>query len=125
MTDRKLYSLYIDLYENGQLKDIRDLTEDERDALCAEVEELWMDHYRFEAHRCEFVTGLGDEADILYLLYRKDGVLAAFPEDCRIREVTLGAPKVNERTLKLVGDRIPLRLPGYPLRRYEVQFSDV
>jgi hypothetical protein len=125
MASRKLYSLYVDLFENGFLKDIRDFTDDQRDAIYAEIEELWMDHYRFEAHRNEFIIGLNREEDAVYLLYRKDGQQAAFPDDCMVREITVGAPKVNQETLKLVGDRIPLRLPGYPATRVYVQFADV
>jgi hypothetical protein len=125
MASRKLYSLYVDLFENGFLKDIRDFTDDQRDAIYAEIEALWMDHYRFEAHRNEFIIGLNREEDAVYLLYRKDGQQAAFPDDCMVREITVGAPKVNQETLKLVGDRIPLRLPGYPATRVYVQFADV
>jgi hypothetical protein len=125
MASRKLYSLYVDLFENGFLKDIRDFTDDQRDAIYAEIEELWMDHYRFEAHRNEFIIGLNREEDAVYLLYRKDGQQAAFPDDCMLREITVGAPKVNQETLKLIGDRIPLRLPGYPATRVYVQFADV
>jgi hypothetical protein len=125
MASRKLYSLYVDLFENGFLKDIRDFTDDQRDAIYAEIEELWMDHYRFEAHRNEFIIGLNREEDAVYLLYRKDGQQAAFPDDCMVREITVGAPKVNQETLKLIGDRIPLRLPGYPATRVYVQFADV
>jgi hypothetical protein len=125
MASRKLYSLYVDLFENGFLKDIRDFTDDQRDAIYAEIEDLWMDHYRFEAHRNEFIIGLNREEDAVYLLYRKDGQQAAFPDDCMVREITVGAPKVNQETLKLIGDRIPLRLPGYPATRVYVQFADV
>ena len=125
MASRKLYSLYVDLFENGFLKDLRDFTDDQRDAIYAEIEELWMDHYRFEAHRNEFIIGLNREEDAVYLLYRKDGQQAAFPDDCMVREITVGAPKVNQETLKLIGDRIPLRLPGYPATRVYVQFADV
>jgi hypothetical protein len=125
MASRKLYSLYVDLFENGFLKDIRDFTDDQRDAIYAEIEELWMDHYRFEAHRNEFIIGLNREEDAVYLLYRKDGQQSAFPDDCMLREITVGAPKVNQETLKLIGDRIPLRLPGYPATRVYVQFADV
>ena len=125
MTDRKLYSLYIDLYENGSLKEIADLSSDERDAICAEIEDLWMDQYCFQAHTNEFVVGVSPEEDMLYLVYRKEGQPSYLPLDCGIREITIGAPKINQTTLKLVGDRIPLRLPGYPARRYEVMFSDV
>ena len=125
MASRKLYSLYVDLFENGFLKDIRDFTDDQRDAIYVEIEELWMDHYRFEAHRNEFIIGLNREEDAVYLLYRKDGQQAAFPDDCMLREITVGAPKVNQETLKLIGDRIPLRLPGYPATRVYVQFADV
>lgn len=125
MASRKLYSLYVDLFENGFLKDIRDFTDDQRDAIYAEIEALWMDHYRFEAHRNEFIIGLNREEDAVYLLYRKDGQQAAFPDDCMVREITVGAPKVNQETLKLIGDRIPLRLPGYPATRVYVQFADV
>ena len=123
MTDRRLYSLYIDLYENGHLRDIRDLTEDERDAISVEIEDLWMDHYRFDAHKCDFRVGTSE--DMMYIVYYEDGYHCAMPHDCGIREITIGAPKINQQTLKLVGDRIPLRLPGYPGRRYEVIFSDV
>jgi len=125
MASRKLYSLYVDLFENGFLKDIRDFTDDQRDAIYAEIEDLWMDHYRFEAHRNEFIIGLNREEDAVYLLYRKDGQQAAFPDDCMVREITVGAPKVNQETLKLIGDRIPLRLPGYPATRVYVQCADV
>ena len=125
MASRKLYSLYVDLFENGFLKDIRDFTDDQRDAIYAEIEDLWMDHYRFEAHRNEFIIGLNREEDAVYLLYRKDGQQAAFPDDCMLREITVGAPKVNQETLKLIGDRIPLRLPGYPATRVYGQFADV
>jgi len=89
MASRKLYSLYVDLFENGFLKDIRDFTDDQRDAIYAEIEELWMDHYRFEAHRNEFIIGLNREEDAVYLLYRKDGQQAAFPDDCMLREITV------------------------------------
>jgi hypothetical protein len=125
MTPRKLYSLYVDLYENGALKEVADFTPNERYAICAELEELWTDHYRFETHRREFLAGLNPEEDALYLLARENGRPSAFPEDCDLREITVGAPKVNQQTLKLIGDRIPLRLPGYPGRRLEVMFSDV
>lgn len=125
MTDRKLYSLYIDLYENGSLKEIADLSSDERDAICAEIEDLWMDQYCFQAYQNEFVVGISPEEDMLYLVYRKEGQPSYLPVDCGIREITIGAPKINQKTLKLIGDRIPLRLPGYPGRRYEVIFSDV
>lgn len=125
MTDHKLYALYIDLYENGSLKDIRDFSETERDAICMELEDLWMDQYLFEAHKSCFVVGLNHEEDTIYLIYKEGSQQRALPGDCLIREVTVGAPKVNQETLKLVGDRIPLRLPGYPARRLEVLFSDV
>lgn len=125
MTDRKLYCLYIDLYENGSLKDIRDLTSDERYAICAEIEDIWMEQYCFHAYRDEFIVGLNRDEDTMYLLYRKNGETTHLPLDCDLREVTIGAPKVNEQTLKLVGDRIPLRLRGYPARRYDVLFSDI
>ena len=125
MAARKIYSLYIDLFDNGFQTDIRDFAPEVRDAIYAEIEELWMDHYRFEAHRNEFIVGVNHDEDMLYLLYRKDGIPAAFPEDCAIREVTIGAPKVNQQTLKLMGDRIPLRIPGYPTHRILAQFSDV
>lgn len=125
MTSRALYSLYIDLYENGHLKDIRDFTEDERDAICMEIEDLWMDQYRYDTRKCEFRVGMNPDGDMLYLVSYEDAYHCSLPGDCMIREVTIGAPKVNEETLKLVGDRIPLRLPGFPLRRLHVQFSDV
>jgi len=125
MTPHKIYSLYVDLYENGSLTNIADLTPNERDAICAEIEELWMDHYRFEAHRREFIAGVSHDEDMLYLIARENGCQCAFPADCEIRELTIGAPKVNQQTLKLMGDRIPLRLAGYPGRRLEVMFSDV
>ena len=126
MATHKFYSFYVDVYENGARKEIGDLTDDERDAICMEIEELWMDHYRFEAHHREFIAALSrEDDDIIYLLTRDNGRPCAFPEDCTIREVTVGAPGVNEKTLKLVGDRIPIRMPGYPGRRFKVQFSDV
>jgi hypothetical protein len=124
MATRKVYTLYVDLYENGQLKELGDLSEDEMNAISAEVEELWMDSYQFESNR-EFLVALNPEEDILYLITRVEGVSAAFPDDCMLREVTIGAPKVNEQTLKLIGDRIPLRLPGYPGRRIEVMVTDI
>jgi hypothetical protein len=125
MADRKLYSLYIDLFENGHRVDIPDLSEDERTAICLEIEDLWTDQYLFDAHRNDFVVGLSPDEDMLYLVHRTGGHQAAFPADCGIREITVGAPKVNQQTLKLIGDRIPLRLAGYPGRRVEVMFSDV
>lgn len=118
----KIYSLYIDLYENGQLKDVRDFTPDERDAICAEIEDLWMEQYAFEAHTREFRVGMNSDEDLLYLVYYEHETMRALPPDCGYREITIGAPKVNQKTLKLVGDRIPLRLPG---RRLEAVFSDV
>lgn len=124
MTTRKLYTLYVDLYENGQLIDSRDLSENERIAVFCELEEVWLDMYRFESDR-DFIATFGTEEDILYFLTQVNGVSAPFPADCMLREVTIGAPKVNEQTLKLVGDRIPLRLPGYPGRRIEAIFTDI
>jgi hypothetical protein len=125
MAAHKIYSLYVDVYENGHRKEVADLTQDERDALCLEIEDLWMDHYRFEAHRREFIVGINHDEDMLYLITKDRGAQCAFPDDCMLREITLGAPKVNQQTLKLMGDRIPIRMPGYPGRRLEVQFSDV
>lgn len=125
MTDRRLYSLYVDVYENGALKDIRDFTEEDRALLCIEIEDLWADHYRFLPRTHRFVVGLTSDHDVLYLIYQEDGYHSAFPNDCEIREITIGAPKVNQQTLKLIGDRIPMELPGYPGRRLEVMFSDI
>jgi hypothetical protein len=122
MTTRKLYSLYVDLYENGSLKDVRDFTDEERDAICMEIEEIWVDHYRFETHRRDFVATIGHDDDIIYLIAYENGRQCAFPEDCTLREITIGAPKKNEQTLRLMGDRIPLRIPG---RRMSVIFSDI
>lgn len=125
MATHKLYSLYVDVYENGARTEIADLTEDERTAICADIEDLWMDHYRFESHHRDFLAALNRDEDMLYLIARDGGRQCAFPDDCRIREVTVGAPGINETTLLLIGDRIPIRMPGYPGRRFKVQFSDV
>ena len=55
----------------------------------------------------------------------ENGHHRALPNDCMEREVTIGAPKVNEQTLRLVGDRIPIRVPGFEETRITVIFSDV
>lgn len=121
----KTYQLYADLYENGSKLNLRDLSEDEQTAVLYELEEIWMDAYRYDIQTCEFIAALSREDDDIYLYFQKNGIHHAMPNDCLTREMTIGAPKVNEQTLKLVGDRIPLRLPGYPARRMEVLFSDI
>lgn len=125
METRKTYTLYADLYENGRKMRLHDLNVDEQSAILSELEDLWMDTYCFQAHLREFIAAISREDDDVYLCVMENGVQAAFPDDCLTRELTIGAPKVNEQTLKLVGDRIPLRLPGYPARRFEVLFSDI
>lgn len=125
MEPRKTYTLYADLFENGREVNIRDLDDNEQTAILSELEDLWMDTYRFQAHLREFIAAIGREEGDVYLCAMEDGIQSAFPDDCLIRELTIGAPKVNEQTLRLVGDRIPLRLPGYPARRFEVLFSDI
>jgi hypothetical protein len=125
MEHRKTYQLYADLYENGRKVNIRDFDADEQTAILSELEDLWMDTYCFQAHKREFIAAISHEEDDIYLCATENGIQSAFPDDCMRREVTMGAPKVNEQTLKLVGDRIPLRLPGYPARRFEVLFSDI
>jgi hypothetical protein len=125
MEPRKTYQLYADLFENGRKVNIHDLDEDTQGAVLYELEDLWMNAYCFQAHLREFIAAIGREEDDVYLCVMEDGVQSAFPDDCLTREITIGAPKVNEQTLKLVGDRIPLRLPGYPARRLEVLFSDI
>ena len=125
MEPRKTYQLYADLFENGRKVNIRDLDEDEQNAILYELEDLWMDAYRYNAHKCGFYAAISRDEDDIYLYYREDAYQRPMPDDCLTREITIGAPKVNEETLKLVGDRIPLRLPGYPARRLEVLFSDI
>jgi hypothetical protein len=125
METRKTYTLYADLYENGRKIDIRDLNVDEQTAILSELEDLWMDTYCFQAHLREFIAAIGRDEEDIYLCAMEDGVQSAFPDDCLTRELTIGAPKINEQTLKLVGDRIPLRLPGSPAHRFEVLFSDI
>lgn len=122
MESRKTYQLYADLFENGRKIDIRDLSEDEQTAVLYELEDMWMDTYCFQAHLREFIAAISRDDEDVYLCAMEDGIQSAFPEDCMFREITIGAPKINERTLKLVGDRIPLRLPA---RRLEVLFSDI
>lgn len=121
-TRMALYYLYVDLYENGAQTSITDFTADERDVICMEIEELWMDTYLFRPHTREFIAALNQDEDDLFLYATENGLRSALPSDCRNREVTIGAPKINEQTLKLVGDRIPIRVPG---RRLEVMFSDI
>lgn len=125
MESHKTYTLYADLYENGRKVSLCDLDENEQTAILSDLEDLWMDTYCFQAHMREFIARVGRDDDDIYLYVTEHGRQTAFPDDCLIRELTIGAPKVNEQTLKLVGDRIPLRLPGYPARRLEVMFSDV
>jgi hypothetical protein len=125
MEPRKTYQLYADLYENGRKVNIRDLNVDEQNVILSELEEIWMDTYCFQAHLREFIAAISRDEDDVYLCAMEDGVQSAFPDDCLTRELTIGAPKINEQTLKLVGDRIPLRLSGYPARRLEVLFSDI
>lgn len=125
MESRAIYQLYVDVFENGVEKDIRDFTEEQKSALCDELEELWMEQYRYDWHKCCFVVSINRDEDMLYLTYMENGCHRALPEDCMIREVTVGAPKVNEQTLRLVGDRIPIRLPGFDDTRITVLFSDI
>jgi hypothetical protein len=125
MEPHKTYQLYADLYENGRKINFRDLSEDEQTAVICELEDLWMDAYAYDAYKCQFIATPSRDDDDIYLYYREDGYQRAMPDDCLTRELTIGAPKINEETLKLVGDRIPLRLPGYPARRFEVLFSDI
>lgn len=125
MATHKTYQLYADLFENGRKVTLYDLSEDERDAVLCEIEDLWMDIYHYTAHRQEFVAVPSQDDEDIYLLLKEDGFHTHLPLDCLTRELTIGAPKINERTLKLVGDRIPLRLPGFPARRIEVLFSDL
>jgi hypothetical protein len=125
MEPRKTYHLYADLYENGRKLNIRDLDADEQNAVLYELEDLWMDTYQYDAYKCSFRAAVSRDDDDIYVYYEKEGYPSAMPEDCLTRELTIGAPKVNEQTLQLVGDRIPLRLPGYPGRRLEVLFSDI
>jgi hypothetical protein len=122
MEPHKTYQLYADLFENGRKIDIRDLSGDEQTAVLCELEDMWMDTYCFQAHLREFIASISRDDEDVYLCAMEGGIQTAFPDDCMLREITIGAPKINERTLKLVGDRIPLRLPA---RRLEVLFSDI
>jgi hypothetical protein len=117
MTDRTLFCLYVDIYENGSWKDLRDVPRETITALCQAIESLWNPTYHSQR---EFTALPNEEGDILYLLYLEGGRTAAFPKDLETREITVGAPG---KTLKLVGDRIPIKVPG--LSRVDVQFSDV
>lgn len=125
MESRNVYHLYVDVFENGVAKDIRDFTEEQKSALCEELEELWMEQYRYDWHKCCFVASINRDEDMLYLYYMERGCHRAMPEDCMERELTLGAPKGNEQTLRLVGDRIPIRVSGFEDNRITVMFSDV
>ena len=122
MTDRNIYCLFVDLFENGQRKDVRDLPKQTLDALCMAVEDLWSPTYHSKR---EYIAFPSDDGDHLYLVYYDHGIQSAFPSNWADRTVTVGAPKVNERTLNLVGDRIPVGGGRLGWTRLEVQFSDV
>lgn len=122
MADRKTYLLYVDVFENGQRKDVRDFSSQTLEALCMAVEDLWSPTYHSKR---EFVAFPGDDSDHLYLVYYEKGIQAPFPADWAERTITVGAPKINERLLNLVGDRIPIGGERLGWNRIEVQFSDV
>ena len=65
MESRAVYHLYVDIFENGVEKDIRDFTEEQKSALCEELEELWMEQYRYDWHTCCFVASINREEDML------------------------------------------------------------
>ena len=122
MTDRTIYSLYVDIFENGFEKDLRDFTSSQRRALIAAIEELWSPtlHSKRKFMACENPDG-----DMLHLVFYENGIQAAFPEEWMSREVVTGAPFKNEQFHALVGDRIPLTVEGFGANRIQVQFADV
>lgn len=122
MTTHRIYSLYVDVFENGRETDLRDLSPQTREALKAGIEELWRPTFNSTQ---EFKVFENQEGDMLHVVFYQNGIQAAIPEDWVDREVAFGAPGVNEQILKLIGDRLPLLIPGYGWDRIEVQFSDV
>jgi len=121
MTHR-MYSLYVDVFENGYETDIRDLPPQQLEALKDAVRELWSPTFNSTQ---EFKVFENEDGDMLHVVFYVNGVQTAIPEDWVDREIAFGAPGVNEHILKLVGDRLPIRMPGFGWGRIEVQFSDV
>ena len=122
MTDRTIYSLYVDLFENGFEKDLRDFSAEQRAALKAAIQELWSPTLHSKR---EFVAMENQDGDLLHLIYYENGIQAPFPQEWMTREVVTGAPFKNEQFHKLVGDRIPLLVEGFGPHRIQVQFADV
>ncbi len=121
MTHR-MYSLYVDVFENGFERDIRDLPHDQLEALKDAIRELWSPTFNSTQ---EFKVFENQEGDMLHVVFYQNGIQSAIPEDWVDREIAFGAPGVNEHILKLIGDRLPIRMPGFGWGRIEVQFSDV
>ena len=121
MTHR-MYSLYVDVFENGHETDIRDLPRSQLEALKDAIRELWSPTFNSTQ---EFKVFENQDGDMLHLVFYQNGIQSAIPEDWVDREIAFGAPGVNEQILKLVGDRLPIRMPGFGWGRIEVQFSDV
>ena len=121
MTHR-IYSLYVDVFYNGFETDIRDLPKPQLEALKDAIRELWSPTFNSTQ---EFKVFENQEGDLLHLVFYEKGIQSAIPDDWIDREVAFGAPGVNEQILKLVGDRLPIRMPGFGWDRIEVQFSDV
>lgn len=117
MNDRKIFCLYVDVYVNGSWKNLQDVPEDGLFAICEAIEDLWNPTYH---SRREYSALPNEERDIIYLVYLEDGASTPFPAGTSEREITVGAPG---KTLKLVGDRIPIKVLGTD--RIHVQFSDV
>ena len=92
------------------------------EALKDAIQELWAPTFNSTQ---EFRVFENQEGDMLHVVFYQNGIQSAIPEDWVDREMAFGAPGVNEEILRLIGDRIPVRLPGYGWGRIQVQFSDV
>ena len=122
MTTHRMYSLYVDVFENGFERDIRDFPRSQLEALKDAIQELWGPTFNSTQ---EFRVFENQEGDMLHVVFYQNGIQAAIPEDWVDREVAFGAPGVNEEILRLIGDRLPIRMPGFGWGRIQVQFSDV
>ena len=122
MTTHRMYSLYVDVFENGFERNIRDLSPEQLEALKDAIQDLWSPTFNSTQ---EFKVFENQEGDMLHVVFYQNGIQSAIPDDWVDREVAFGAPGLNERILKLIGDRLPIRMPGFGWGRIEVQFSDV
>ena len=114
--------LRVTIYHNGCEANYYELySDDERSRLRKAIEDLWTPTYNSNCKffLCDHISD-GRAQPVIY--YGVGDDIEDIPKEWMNKTYRFGAPGVNERTLKLVGDRIPIDMGQSTLEKIEVMF---